>query len=141
VRVPCSEPARKAFLGTARPAGEFLAFRCRANRFDLTESRGHLLRWLAAASLLAGLAYRIGVSGPLTLAAPRSAVSLTQPAMEGFLLFLQRVARRVPEGASVAVVARDSGNPVLFPAMRRDLYLDRSRTLERSHAPCHALAR
>lgn len=43
--------------------------------------------------------------------------------MEDFLLFLQQVARRVPDGASIAVNVRDSGNPVLFPAMVRYLAL------------------
>ena len=50
-------------------------------------------------------------------------VSLTQPAMDDFLLFLQQVARRVPGGASVAVVVRDPHNPVLTAPIVRYLAL------------------
>jgi hypothetical protein len=69
-----------------------------------TERREGLLRWVAAAALAAGVLYRIGRAGPLTFEPPRTVVSATQPGFEELIVFLQQIARRLPPGASIAVV-------------------------------------
>jgi hypothetical protein len=62
------------------------------------------LRALGCAALIGALAYRIVDSGPLRLEAPRTAASLTQPALDDLLVFLRRVEGRVPPGAEIALV-------------------------------------
>lgn len=71
---------------------------------------------LSAAVLLLLAAIQIARQGPIRLEAPRTAVSRTQPETEGLILFLAEVARRVPPGASVAVL-QGEGVRYLTPAM------------------------
>ena len=68
------------------------------------EARQPWLRALGSAALLAALAYRIVESGPLRLQAPRTAASMTQPALDDLLVFLREVEGRVPRGAEIALI-------------------------------------
>jgi len=68
------------------------------------DRRRRSLRALGGAALVAALAYRIVDSGPLRFEAPRTAASMTQPALDDLLVFLREVEARVPRGAEIALV-------------------------------------
>lgn len=94
-------------METAPIPGEFRRERPRARLLTSAVGAanvGSLLRWLCGGLLVAGLVYRIADAGPLTLAAPRTALTLTQPGLEDIVVFFQHVERRVPPGRSVAVI-------------------------------------
>lgn len=68
-------------------------------------------------ALTGGLLFRIVDAGPLTLSAPRSALTMTQPGLEGIVLFFQQVSRRVPPGASIVLVpppGHEIASPLIF---------------------------